>query len=244
MGTWIKETDKAIYLMQGGYWISRISKYPSRTNPAEKVLNITGLQSWFTRPDAPRAMMVSPNGPEPPQMPPPPPIPTPPPPPPPPAPPTSPTGQINADGLLLIKTFEGCELRAYQDSVGVWTIGYGHTSMAGPPTVTPGMTITEAEAEAILRRDLGKFEAGVRDLVKVPLNSNQFSALVSFSFNVGLGALGGSTMLRKLNAGDYAGAANEFPRWVRAGGQTLPGLVRRRNAEQALFLSRNFRQFL
>ncbi len=244
MGTWIKETKKAIYLMQGGYWISRITKYPSPRNADEQVVNISGLRSWFTRSDYPRAMTVSFEGSEPPQMPPPPPRPTasggastdndPP----------SATGQINRDGLRIVKGFEGLELRAYQDSVGVWTIGYGHTAAAGPPDVYPGQTITEAQAEEILRRDLRKFESGVRDVVKVPLNSDQFSALVSFSFNVGVGALANSTLLRKLNARDYQGAANEFPRWVKAGGQTLQGLVRRRDAERALFLSQDYTRFL
>jgi GH24 family phage-related lysozyme (muramidase) len=154
------------------------------------------------------------------------------------------TGQINSDGLTVVKHFEGLELRAYQDAVGVWTIGYGHTSAAGPPTVYAGQTITEQEAETILKRDLNLFENGVRDLVAVPVNSNQFSALVSFSFNVGLGALRNSTLLRKLNAGDYQGAANELPRWTKAGGRTLPGLVRRRDAERALFLSQNYRRYL
>lgn len=234
MGTWIKETSKAIYLMEGGYWISRLSKYPSKTNPDEQVLNIQAIRSWFLREDYPRAMTVSlksttePN-----------PKPAPPPPP-----PSSGMGQISSDGLTIIKHFEGRELRAYQDSVGVWTIGYGHTSAAGPPRVTPGMTITEQQAEDILRQDLELFETGVRDLVKVAINQDQFAALVSFAFNVGLGALAESTLLRKLNSGDYQGAANEFPRWVKAGGQTLPGLVRRRDAERALFLSENYRRYI
>lgn len=248
MGTWIKETDKAIYLMQGGYWISRITKYPSSTNPTEQVVNITGLQAWFTRPDYPRAMTVSSGGPEPPQLPP------PPPPPPPPSiiDPNPGTGRggggstdrINDAGLTLVKSFEGLELTAYQDSVGVWTIGYGHTAAAGPPEVYAGQRISEAEAENILRRDLNLFEDGVRDLVTVPLNSNQFSALVVFSFNVGLGAFESSTLRRKLNAGDYEGASNEFPRWVKAGGQTLAGLVRRRDAERALFRSEDYTRYL
>lgn len=236
MGTWIKETDKAIYLMQGGYWISRISKYPSKSNPNEKVLNIAGLQSWFTRDDFPRGMTVcyDPNSPEP--------QPLPAPPPKPPA--QEQVGATNAAGLEVIKHFEGVRLKAYQDSVGVWTIGYGHTSMAGDPQVHSGLTITQAQAESILKKDLGIFERGVKDAVKVTVNSNQFSALVSFSFNLGLGALRESTLLRKLNAGDYNGAANEFPRWVKAGGQTLPGLVRRRNAERALFLSQDYHQYM
>lgn len=244
MGTWIKETDKAIYLMQGGYWISRITKYPSSSNPNEQVVNITGLKAWFERPDYPRAMTVSPKGTEPPRIPPPPPTPSPAPNPKPSATDSTNIDHINNDGLTLVKGFEGLELQAYRDSVGVWTIGYGHTSAAGPPDVYAGQSITEAEAEAILKRDLELFERGVRDLVQVGLNSNQFSALVVFSFNVGLGALADSTLLRKLNAGDYAGAANEFPRWVKAGGQTLAGLVRRREAEKALFLSQDYRPHL
>ncbi|MDB9529195.1 lysozyme [Oscillatoria sp. CS-180] len=252
MGTWIKETSKAIYLMEGGYWISRLTKYPSSTNPQEQVLNVSAIRSWFTRPDYPRAMTVSLSGPEPPQKPTP---PTPPPAPPPssvldsfstPAPPasTSGTDRINDDGLTIVKRSEGLELTAYQDSVGVWTIGYGHTSAAGDPQVYAGQTITEAEAEAILRKDLRYFENGVRNAVKVPVNSNQFSALVSFAFNLGVGALEGSTLLRKLNAGDYQGAADEFPRWVKAGGQTLPGLVKRRRGERALFLSQPYAHHL
>ncbi len=232
MGTWIKETPKAIYLMEGGYWISRLSKYPSSTNPKEQVLNISAIRSWFTREDYPRAMTVSFEGPEPPPK-----------PAPPPPPPSTGTDHINADGITLLKRFEGLELRAYQDSVGVWTIGYGHTSAAGPPSVSPGQTITEAEAEQILKRDLVIYEDGVRNLVKVPINSNQFSALVSFAYNLGVEALAGSTLLKKLNAGDYQGAADEFPRWVKAGGQTLPGLVSRRNSERALFLSQDYTQF-
>jgi len=238
MGTWIKETSKAIYLMEGGYWISRLSKYPSKTNPDEQVLNIQAIRSWFMREDYPRAMTVSWKATEEPN-----PKPAPPPPPPPP-PGSSGTDKISSDGLLIVKHFEGRELRAYQDSVGVWTIGYGHTSAAGAPQVYAGLTITEQQAEDILKKDLELFENGVRDLVKVPINGDQFAALVSFSFNVGLGALADSTLLRKLNSGDYQGAANEFPRWVKAGGQTLPGLVRRRDAERALFLSQDYARFI
>lgn len=241
MGTWIKETDKAIYLMQGGYWISKISKYPSSNNPKEQVLNVSGLRSWFTRDDFPRAMTVSvgTGGPEPQPMPAPPEPVIPPPPPPNPG-----TRQINSAGLEIIKHFEGVRLKAYQDSVGVWTIGYGHTSSAGAPNVTPGLTITQAEAENILKKDLGIFEKGVIDAVKATINDNQFSSLVSFSFNVGLGNLRSSTLLRKLNSGDTSGAANEFTRWAFAGGKQLPGLVRRRNAERALFLSQDYRAFM
>ncbi len=236
MSTWIKETDKAIYLMRGGYWISRITKYPSTTNPQEQTVDATALEAWLKRSDAPNAMVFSfrTGYPEPPPM--------PAPPPPPPPPPVA--GKINDDGLLIIKSFEGLELRAYQDSVGVWTIGYGHTSAAGPPQVTPGMTITEAQAEQILRTDLGIFERGVQGALRVNTTSDQFSAMVSFAFNVGLGAYRDSTLLRKHNSGDFQGAANEFLRWVYAGGQVLPGLERRRQAERALYLSQDYTAFL
>lgn len=230
MGTWIKETDKAIYLMQGGYYLSKISKYPSKTNPDERVLNITGMKAWFTRSDAPRAMTVSQGGGQEP----------------PPLPPASSrsrlsTGRkhINSSGLRLIKSFEGLRLQAYQDAVGVWTIGYGATR-----GVKPGMTITEAEAERLLKEDVNRFEEAVNSAVKVPINDNQFSALVSFSYNVGSGALRGSTLLKLLNRGDYSGAANQFPLWNKAGGQALAGLTRRRKAEQALFLSQDYTKFL
>ncbi|WP_337881804.1 lysozyme [Chromobacterium haemolyticum] len=134
-------------------------------------------------------------------------------------------------GITLVKSSEGLKLVAYKCPAGIWTNGYGHTG----PDVTPGMVITQAQADALLARDLSRFEAGVARLVKVPLNQNQFDALVCFSFNLGLGALQGSTLLRLLNAGDYAGAAAQFPRWNKAGGKELPGLTRRRAAEQSLF---------
>ncbi|WP_434656946.1 lysozyme [Chromobacterium violaceum] len=141
--------------------------------------------------------------------------------------------KTNAAGISLIKQFEGVRLAAYQDMVGVWTIGYGHTG----PDVKAGMTITQQQADQLLAADLEKFETGVRKAVIVPLNANQFSALVSFSYNLGLGNLRSSTLLRMLNKGDYDGAAAQFPRWNRAGGQAVPGLTRRRKAEQALFLT-------
>ncbi|MGR2682942.1 lysozyme [Chromobacterium haemolyticum] len=139
---------------------------------------------------------------------------------------------ISANGIKLIQQFEGLRLKAYQDAVGVWTIGYGHTG----PDVTPGLVITQAQADALLARDLSRFETGVTRLVQVPLHQNQFDALVSFSYNLGLGSLQNSTLLRLLNQRDYAGAAAQFPRWNKAGGKVLPGLTRRRAAEQALFL--------
>lgn len=141
--------------------------------------------------------------------------------------------KISEKGLSLIKSFEGLELKAYKDSVGVITIGYGSTGSH----VSMGQTITETQAEALLLSDVSRFERGVTDLVKVPLSQNQFDALVSFSFNLGLANLKSSTLLRKLNSLDYAGAALEFPRWNKAKGRVLLGLTRRREAEKALFLS-------
>lgn len=141
--------------------------------------------------------------------------------------------QISKAGLDLIKQFEGLYLKAYRCPAGVPTIGYGHT--AG---VAMGQTITQQQADDYLRRDVRQFERAVARLVTVPLTQGQFDALVSFAFNLGEGALAQSTLLRLLNAGDYAGAAAQFERWNKAGGRVLPGLVRRRAAERALFEAR------
>ncbi|WP_321782279.1 lysozyme [Paraburkholderia sp. J94] len=141
--------------------------------------------------------------------------------------------KINSAGISLIKQYEGLFLITYADVVGVLTIGYGHTGS----DVKPGLIITQTQADQLLDDDLARFEKGVSRLARVPLNPNQFSALVSFSFNLGLGNLGNSTLLRDLNRGDYVAAANQFPRWDRAGGRELPGLLKRRRAEQALFLT-------
>ncbi len=147
--------------------------------------------------------------------------------------------QINAEGLRLLKTYEGLYLESYQDAVGVWTIGYGCTEGIGP-----GMTITLQEAEDMLRRELNKFEAAVAKYVSVEIDDDQYSALVAFSYNVGAYALKKSTLLRKLNGGDFAGASNEFPRWDKAGGRSLLGLSRRRRSERALFLGESWEGFL
>lgn len=134
-------------------------------------------------------------------------------------------------GLALTEQFEGLQLTAYQDSVGVWTIGYGHTG----PDVQPGLTITQEQASALLLQDAADAVAAVNRLVTVPLTQNQFDALVDFTFNEGQGNLASSTLLRELNAGNTAGAAAQFLVWVYAGGVQLPGLVKRRQAEAALF---------
>ena len=135
-------------------------------------------------------------------------------------------------GIELIKSFEGCRLTAYRDSVGIWTIGYGHT--AG---VEQGMTITQAKAEGLLKNDLVIYENYVKKYITYALNQNQFDALVSFTYNLGGGNLQKSDLRKYLNAGNLQAAADEFDKWVYAGGKKLSGLVRRRAAEKALFLT-------
>lgn len=134
-------------------------------------------------------------------------------------------------GVDLIKRFEGCHLRAYLCPAGVWTIGYGHTG----PDVREGKQITLEEADRLLQADLRHFERRVQQLVTAPLTQGQFDALVSFAYNVGLGALERSTLLKKLNAEDYRAAAAQFSLWTKAAGRDLPGLVRRRREEKAMF---------
>lgn len=138
-------------------------------------------------------------------------------------------------GLDLIKQFEGCRLRAYKCPAGVLTIGFGHTSAAGEPKVTTGMTITQAQANKILANDLGQYEDAINRLVTVDLTQNQFDALVSFVYNVGPATFAKSTLLKKLNAGQYDAVPAELMKWTRGGGKELPGLVRRRRAETALW---------
>ncbi|MBD8555570.1 lysozyme [Rhizobium sp. CFBP 8762] len=146
--------------------------------------------------------------------------------------------KTSANGRKLIAEHEGNMLTAYQDSVGVWTIGVGHTSAAGAPVVTKGMKITAAQSDEILSRDLANTEKEVRDLLKVSVTQNEFDALVSLGFNIGGTALGKSTLIRKLNAGDWAGAADQFLVWNKAKGRVLAGLTKRRKAERTLFLSK------
>lgn len=135
------------------------------------------------------------------------------------------------DGLALTERFEGCSLTAYQDMVGVWTIGYGHTGR----DVIPGLTITQDQAEALLSSDIAGAVAYVNQVVTTALQQNQFDALVDFVFNLGRAAFGGSTMLKQLNAGNFAVAATQFVLWDHAGGQVVRGLLLRRQAEQEMF---------
>lgn len=140
--------------------------------------------------------------------------------------------QTSNNGMSLIKRFEGLRLQAYRDSVGIPTIGYGHTQ-----GVKMGDIITGEKADKFLREDLQVAELTINTSVKVKLSQAQFDALASFVFNLGSGNFVKSTLLKKLNAGDYAGAAGEFGKWVNAGGKQLPGLVKRRAAEREVFLT-------
>jgi lysozyme len=133
-------------------------------------------------------------------------------------------------GLKLTEQFEGLQLTAYKDVAGVWTNGYGNTH-----NVVPGSTITMEQAVADLTSNVEGAEFVVNRVVTVPLNQNQFDALVDFIFNLGSANFQSSTLLRLLNGGDYSGAANEFPKWNHAGGVVVDGLTKRRLAEQALF---------
>lgn len=146
--------------------------------------------------------------------------------------------RVSENGRSLIKAFEGLRLEAYFCPAGILTIGYGSTGKH----VQTGMRITKEQADGLLVKDLERFEEGVDELVRVHLDQDEFDALVSFSFNVGLGNLKTSTLLRKLNSKDYAGAAREFPKWNKGGGKVLPGLVKRRAAEAALFVGDDWRK--
>ena len=140
---------------------------------------------------------------------------------------------VSDAGISLTKQCESCRLSAYQDLRGIWTIGYGHTG----PDVHAGMVITQQEADALLAQDLEVAAEGVRRLVKVPLTQFQFDALVDFAFNLGVGSLERSTLLRLLNEGKYLLAGGQFPVWDHAGDKVVPGLLARRDAEQRLFFT-------
>ena len=143
--------------------------------------------------------------------------------------------KMSAAGLAVVKEFEGLRLKAYKCPAAVWTVGYGHTSAAGNPIVTPDLVISNDEAEQILERDMVQYEDGVRKFVKVELTQNQFDALVDFAYNAGVGALQKSTLLKKVNAGKFDEVPAEFMKWTKGGGKELPGLVRRRRAEVKLW---------
>lgn len=138
---------------------------------------------------------------------------------------------ISQNGINLIKKWEGVRLTAYQDSVGVWTIGYGHTK-----GVYAGMKITQAQADQFLKEDIKSHVYGSYNYVTTQLNQNQFDALASFQFNLGAYILSGTTLLTYINSRQWQKAADEMKLYNKAGGVTLPGLVNRRNEEAALFM--------
>lgn len=143
---------------------------------------------------------------------------------------------INEAGYKLIKEFEGCKLVAYLDRIAkppVWTIGWGHTG----PDVYDGLVWTQAKADQMLDFRVAEFARGVLDACSEEPNENQLAAMTSFAYNLGLGALRKSTLLKKHNARDFVGAANEFKRWNKAGGEIVAGLTRRRSVESALYLT-------
>lgn len=142
--------------------------------------------------------------------------------------------KTSANGIRVIQYFESCHLDAYPDPAtggDPWTIGWGHTG----PEVKPGLHWHQSQADAALAKDLERFEAGVTAACKIPPTQGQFDALVSFSFNVGLGNLQKSTLLKKFNASDTKAACSEFVKWNKAAGKVMRGLTRRRAAEAALF---------
>ena len=137
---------------------------------------------------------------------------------------------ISKNGLDLIKQFESLQLKAYKCSANVWTIGYGHTK-----NVKEGDRISQDQANCFLMQDLYSVERAIVRLVKVKLNQNQFDALCSLIFNIGISAFNKSTLLAKLNKEDYVGAAEQFRRWNKVNNVVMAGLVRRRQAEEDLF---------
>ena len=147
--------------------------------------------------------------------------------------------QLSKTGIELLKHFEGCELKAYQDSVGVWTIGYGHTK-----GIYEGLEITQSEAKKMLIDELPEYEGYITDKVVPMLQQHEFDALVCWVYNLGPTNLSSSTMLKKLNAGEFKEVPFQMKRWDKAGGQPLLGLTRRRNAEALLFKGEQWKDYL
>ena len=141
--------------------------------------------------------------------------------------------KVSYIGVNLIKSFEQCRLVAYLDGGGVWTIGWGHTG----PEVIEGLTCTQLQADVWLEEDIAEAAAGVAKGLDVAVTQNQFDALVCFAFNVGVEAEEHSTLLRLVNQSRMQEAADQFPKWCHDNGQVVNGLVRRRAAERALFLT-------
>lgn len=143
--------------------------------------------------------------------------------------------KISRSGIDLITRWEGCKLSAYKDGGGVWTIGYGHTSAAGAPEVKAGLKISLQDAKDIFTRDVVKYEAAVDKAINRPMTQGQFDAMVSLCYNIGPGAFAGSTLVRKFNAGDVAGAKKAFGSWIKDNGKVVKGLQNRRADEQNHF---------
>ena len=137
---------------------------------------------------------------------------------------------ISKEGISLIKNYEGCRLESYQDSVGVWTIGFGHIK-----DVKEGDKLNQDEAENLLKEEMPEYEGYINSMIEVPLDQCQFDALVCWVYNLGPNNLKESTLLRILNEGDYGGVPEQIKRWNKAGGEVLAGLVKRREAEANLF---------
>ena len=138
--------------------------------------------------------------------------------------------RVSEEALALIKRWEGLKLQSYKCVAGVWTVGFGHVA-----TARPGMVISETQATRLLMEDLARFEAAIERLVRVPLSDGQFGALVSWAFNVGEGAAARSSLIRKLNAGEYDAVPGELARWNKVDGKVVPGLSNRRAAEAGLW---------
>ena len=147
--------------------------------------------------------------------------------------------QLSKTGIELLKHFEGCELKAYQDSVGVWTIGYGHTK-----GIYEGLEITQSEAEKMLQDELPEYEGYITDKVVPMLQQHEYDALVCWVYNLGPTNLSSSTLLKRLNAGEFKDVPFQMKRWDKAGGQPLLGLTRRRNAEALLFKGEDWKDYL
>ena len=147
--------------------------------------------------------------------------------------------QLSKTGIELLKHFEGCELKAYQDSVGVWTIGYGHTK-----GIYEGLEITQSEAEKMLQDELPEYEGYITDKVVPMLQQHEYDALVCWVYNLGPTNLSSSTLLKRLNAGEFNDVPFQMKRWDKAGGQPLLGLTRRRNAEALLFKGEQWKDYL
>ena len=146
--------------------------------------------------------------------------------------------RISEAGVDLIKSFEGLKLEAYQDSKGVWTIGWGHTGPVNGEKIAAGLTITKQDAEELIYNDIAQFEDGVNKLTcELDITQGMFDALVCFAYNVGLGNLAKSTLLKLLKQNKVLEASEQFKVWNKSGGKELAGLTRRRNAEAELFLS-------